>query len=1550
MKHLAISIIAAFSVGSLIADNGTWNGSTDSNWDTAGNWDGGTIAQGSGFTASFPSGSGTVNNNIPDLALLGFTLEGGSLTFTGSRIIFDVDGFLAVSGGNHTVDLPLTLSGATAVTVAPGQSLAFSDEVSGAGGLTVTGGRVALSAANTYAGPTVLTTGILEIATVQALGSSPDDPANLFLGEGTLRYTGPSATLARGYTIAPTNSGSARATVIDITESDTTLTIAGKAAAPAGAFIKTGEGTLAYTYSGTQELSKSRVGVKEDAPLVFDENGSAGTNGYAVFTVDRGRVILGASGQTNLITSVAWVGTRTLASPRMDVIGGVTRMDGSYFTIGRGTGTKTNPQQPSVYVSNGALLSVPSFVMGYQNGQSDFYSEPLLHIDNATFLVRGDCFLSENASLLTTVTVTNNGLFQCDSPATNRGMAVSQTAGAQTFVNITGNSTGSTYQLKLGRGGTLNVTQNSVFELDSMSPESILGKQNLGTARFNSATLRQRTAKLCADWFVGVTNLLYGAGGMTIDVASHAWLDAVPKPAPDSPGGIVTKTGAGTLVMRPTPNAVSLTNGRIALSTEAPTPPSASSGVILAGAGTGIELGGIYGAGNMLLNLNGAPLFLTPPSLASTPAQWVFADRALGRGDGIIRLTSEIGSAGGLPDQKGAAWLSSKQKMDRPWTATFSYICWATGTDPADGIALVIHNDPRGTSALGGVGGNLGYAGSGVFINKSVAVCLNVTGHQVRFGKHGSFHFDRSLPSGMPKLASRPAKSRIVVSYDGVGTLSATITSPDNIDFYAAWPVNIPGEVESNEAWFGFTGATAGRWGQHSVTDVTFDNGTVAQPSFTRTGGRVALGSGETLTARTAASALPHGYALGELTYAGPAVLDFADDAQDAASVPLPTPTLADPDLWKRNGNAYWKAGGLLSISRNQNDTPGTAFTTNLYPVTGSWTAKFHYDIGLKSSPPADYICFAIQNETPTRSDPWPNVDFAIMWRYYEGKTIPTALRMFTNNVATVASLDITPVDLITGGPADMTVIHDSAAKTVTVITEQEEGACTNVFTGVDMAAAVNGRHAHIGFTAFTGGYNAENLVSDLSFVWDTPEGDASGKAPGYIAFEKLTGTGTLIKRGSAALGLLGDIDRPTSSAAVRLEEGGLVLRKASAEPVDLAISRTDWIFSPLGQWGADGSLQVCPALGNSHGTGTTARRVRIDRPWTADFSFTPTNGTPAPADAFCMFFHNDSRGPGYSEGIYGTAGFQGMNPSFGVNWNFYPGSAANIKDAVQIGRSGSWNGERQPFSPFYIASNTTHFVVSYDGATTLTCIMTQGSRAATNTFNGVIISNDVRSAYAHLGFGAGTGGSYADMRITDLLFSEDTPADTQPDEVYLASLDIPQATANTVTLDTSVPDGTFRIAAATVGDGATLGVASARQPGTLTFGTATQTGDAAYDIAAGNTLALNAFIGGAALAKRGGGTLAFLDAADYTGDTRLEAGTLALSAPNLPTATDLHVTSGATLSLAFTDKQRIRALYIDGVMQSGGTYTASPQVPWLTGPGTLIVTYPPTATLLILK
>ena len=433
----------------------------------------------------------------------------------------------------------------------------------------------------------------------------------------------------------------------------------------------------------------------------------------------------------------------------------------------------------------------------------------------------------------------------------------------------------------------------------------------------------------------------------------------------------------------------------------------------------------------------------------------------------------------------------------------------------------------------------------------------------------------------------------------------------------------------------------------------------------------------------------------------------------------------------------------------------------------------------------------------------------------------------------------------------------------------------------------------------------------------------------------------------------MGDIDQPTSNCTVRLEQGGLVLRKCSAEPLSPAAALNDWIFSSSTLWGDDGTLKVCEYLGNFAGTGMTKRRVKINAPWTASFRFDFGKSTTAPADAFSLFFHNDSSRLGLASGNTVGAGFGSITKSIGLRWCFYPGHSAAYRYMVGYGRNGGWtDASNQSYAPAYLTNGvTTHFSIKYDPtAATLTSVMMQAAVTVTNVFTGINIAADVLDDYAYVGFGSGTGGSYQEIRISDFQMEYDTATDTTSDMSYLASLVLPDASENTVTLDTSLLGGTFKIATATVGDGAALGVDTAQQPGTLVLGTVTQSGDATYPVDSGCSLTLTDVSGGGTVTKTGVGKLSIVGStASYAGDTLLSAGTLSLDAARLPSKTDLYVTSGATLNLAFTGKQYIHALYVDGFQMPGGVYNAT-KASWITGPGTLVVTYPPVGTMLFMR
>ena len=1540
-RSLASLFAAVCAAGSLLAADGTWTAASDGNWNDTANWADSAIASGSGSTAYLTTGSGTVNNDMTGLALLGVQLSGSGFTLAGDTLTLDSAGFITVLAGSHTVSLPLSLSGATTVAAASGQTLTVSGAVFGNGGLTTSGGRVVLSnSGNAYLGDTVHSSGTLEFSSVGAFGSTS---AGLTLGDGTFRYTGPSASLARGFTILAGPEQN-RASVVDVVDAAATLTVPGQIASPGGVLLKTGDGTVAFTYPGSQAFGNNKVNGSQSAIISYDENGVADINGYSAFTVDKGRVILGAAGQTNIIAAGdAWVGTRTLASPRLDVVGGYTEFRGGYLSVGRGTGTSDSPQTPSLYISNGAYVNIEGsgFVMDNGNGQPNHKCRPFLSIDSGTLRTSGEMFIGEDSASEPTILVDNGGALISDTVNYDRwGVSLSPYGGAQANVTIANNSLMAAYHVTARSGSTLSVDSGSTLMFDDTTRASINDSLNQGTVKFNGGTLTQRTPGLGSAWFVKLGSLLVGANGMTVNSDGYAWLDPVLKTDPGSTGGSVTKTGSGTLAMRATAVSVQANTGKIKLATEYPWAASGASGMLSLGSGSSLELAAGGSAAGMTLNLSGNPLAYTAPSLCSQPDLWQLNGSALWRADGLLELTPDIGSA------PSTAFLRRRYPVTGAWSATFSYLAWSVRTtwNPADGISFIIHNNAAGTGYVGGGATAAGYDNGGN-LAQSFGIVIDVYNKYVRFGKEGSLVDAYPFPADIPHL-SQPNKTLFNISYDGAGHLTLLMTPPGCPTYRYTYDIDLAAQLGSSDGYIGFGAGTGGAYAQHTITDFLFNNSLLTTPaSYCRYGGNVTLGASEALNASVTPTTQQRGFVGGSLSYADGAVLNV--------SKPLPTlppsPTMTDQGMWKLNNNAHWRTDGRLAISEAVNGTHGTAYTTNRYVVSGSWTARFKYDIGGHSDPPADYVTFSLQNRSPSSGDHYANPGFAIMWRYFQDGP-KNYLKMFTNQVEVMASYDTSPVNLTSGGIADIEVTHNPTAKTVTVIMSQAAGTYTNIIEGVDVRAALAGADsAYLGFGAATGGLNAENIVSDFSFTSDAPAG---ASLTGYVAFDQLSGSGTLIKRGTAALGLPGDIDRPTSNATVRLEQGGLVLRKNSLEPLDTTGARSDWFFTQYGKWGTDGTLQYCAVIEGLADTVTSTRRVRINDAWTATFSYLMGAVNWNPQDAFSFFVHNDPRGPGAVGNNNVGAGYEGITRSTAIRWCTYPGHPGDVLYKAFIGHNGGFDGgSGQSYAPIVITAAETYFTIRYDPvAATLTETITQGATSVTHVFNNVNIPADVGDDYAYVGFGAGNGGACNEVRIRNFRMTSDTPVDALPNQQVLASVILPDASANTATCDTSVPNSSFKIAAATVGDGASFGVDTVAQAGTLTLGSVTQAGDAAYPVAAGCALVLTDVAGGATVTKSGGGTLSLAGAtATYTGSTVLSAGTLALDAARLPTGSDLYVTSGATLNLGFAGKQYVHALFVDGTALPGGRYTSA-NATWITGPGSLIVTFPPVGTLLFLR
>lgn len=99
---------------------------------------------------------------------------------------------------------------------------------------------------------------------------------------------------------------------------------------------------------------------------------------------------------------------------------------------------------------------------------------------------------------------------------------------------------------------------------------------------------------------------------------------------------------------------------------------------------------------------------------------------------------------------------------------------------------------------------------------------------------------------------------------------------------------------------------------------------------------------------------------------------------------------------------------------------------------------------------------------------------------------------------------------------------------------------------------------------------------------------------------------------------------------------------------------------------------------------------------------------------------------------------------------------------------------------------------------------------------------------------------------------------------------------------------------------------------------------------------------GGGAITKSGTGTLVLSGANSYTGDTTVGAGTLRLGVASLADNSTVSIAADAKIDLAFSGSDTVRQLFINGVQQPRGIWTAARDGVHFAGSGSLVVTEGP--------
>jgi autotransporter-associated beta strand protein len=178
----------------------------DGSWNNAANWNNDLVAGGIGREAALfaPTSSG-INITLDALqtvglltlantasANTGYTIgagAGGSLTFSNSGSSAQLN----ITSGSHVITAPVVLDSNLIVSFAAGAAIGISGNVSGAGGLTLTGaGTTLLSGSNSYAGGTSVNAGNLVFASPSSI---PGSGTILISGSGALNVTGAYSTV-----------------------------------------------------------------------------------------------------------------------------------------------------------------------------------------------------------------------------------------------------------------------------------------------------------------------------------------------------------------------------------------------------------------------------------------------------------------------------------------------------------------------------------------------------------------------------------------------------------------------------------------------------------------------------------------------------------------------------------------------------------------------------------------------------------------------------------------------------------------------------------------------------------------------------------------------------------------------------------------------------------------------------------------------------------------------------------------------------------------------------------------------------------------------------------------------------------------------------------------------------------------------------------------------------------------------------------------------------------------------------------------------------------
>jgi hypothetical protein len=448
------------------------------------------------------------------------------------------------------------------------------------------------------------------------------------------------------------------------------------------------------------------------------------------------------------------------------------------------------------------------------------------------------------------------------------------------------------------------------------------------------------------------------------------------------------------------------------------------------------------------------------------------------------------------------------------------------GQNASDGFAFVIQN--AGTSAVGGIGGALGYQG----IASSVAVKFDLFNNNGEGVNSTGFYTDGAAPT-VPALDLTSSGVNLhsgdvmhaFLTYDGT-TLALTLTDTSTgASFNAKQAIDIPNVVQGNTAFVGFTAGTGGTVATQNILDWVFTPASVtALPAFSP-GTGVYTGAQTVTISDTTPGATVYYTTNGSTPttastiYTGPITVSASETVRAIAMAPGNVPSGVAAAAYTINTAST--GGGVIAVNFPGGFNGATGFMflggatiagkilqvtdDNTFENRAAWymtpvdvrnfTTDFDFQITAADQQNAsDGFTFTIQNSglnalggiggalgyqgiTPSVAVKFDTFDNA-----GEGKN---STGFYINGAApTNPALDLTSsgINLHSGDVMHANLVYDGTTLKLT-LTDTVTGAMFMASQAINIPDTVGSGTAFVGFTGGTGGTHSGQDILDWTYV-----------------------------------------------------------------------------------------------------------------------------------------------------------------------------------------------------------------------------------------------------------------------------------------------------------------------------------------------------------------------------------------------------------------------------------------------------------------------------------